>query len=52
MGVDLGVVSQQFQVDVAWVEAAGRPLPFPALGRDWSYRSGEVQYLQQPREQE
>lgn len=38
MGVDLGVVNQQFQVDVAWVEPAGWPLPLPASGRDWSYR--------------
>lgn len=52
MGVDLGVVSQRFQVDVAWVELAGDPSHFLPQGGTGATGSSEVRYPPQPREQE
>lgn len=45
MGVDLGVVNQQFQVDVvAWVEPAGSPSHFLPQGGARTTLQGKVQY--------
>lgn len=45
MGVDLGVVGKQFQVDVAWVgPAMGGPSYFLPQGGTGAIGSGEVQY--------
>lgn len=51
MGVDLGVVGKQFQVDVAWVgPARGDPSHFLPQGGTGAIGSGEVQYPPAPRE--